>query len=193
MRIEAGFRPAHKAQVARLFWQAFQGKLAGVLGPTPRALTFLEATLTPEHAICALDDSGGLLGVVGFKTAQGGLVDAAWSDMRHHYGLLGGIWRSLLLNTLERPLAEGQLLMDGIFVDARARGQGVGRALLDAVCQTAQARGCAEVRLDVIDTNPRARALYEREGFMAQGQEHTGPLRPVFGFSSATRMVKRLD
>ena len=79
--------------------------------------------------------------------------------------------------------------MDGIFVDAGARGMGVGAALLGAVAEEAARRGLGQVQLDVIDTNPRARALYERVGFRAAKTEHTGPFGRVFGFESATRMV----
>ena len=79
--------------------------------------------------------------------------------------------------------------MDGIFVSNRARGKGVGTALLDAVCAEAKARGYSEVRLDVIDTNPRARALYERQGFVATDTQHLGLLRHVFGFKSSETMV----
>jgi RimJ/RimL family protein N-acetyltransferase len=50
-----------------------------------------------------------------------------------------------------------------------------------------------EVRLDVIDTNPRARALYERKGFVATGEQKLGPLKPVFGFSSATTLIKQAE
>jgi ribosomal protein S18 acetylase RimI-like enzyme len=78
--------------------------------------------------------------------------------------------------------------MDGIAVDAAARGQGLGTALLTALKTRAAALGKATIRLDVIDTNPRARALYEREGFVAGQTEHLGPLRALFGFSAATTM-----
>ena len=63
---------------------------------------------------------------------------------------------------LERAMAPGELLMDGIFVDHGARGMGVGTALLTAIKAEAQSRGCSSARLDVIDTTPRA--LYERVG-----------------------------
>jgi RimJ/RimL family protein N-acetyltransferase len=42
----------------------------------------------------------------------------------------------------------------------------------------------------VIDTNARARALYERLGFAAAGEAQIGPLRHIFGFRSATMMVR---
>lgn len=49
-----------------------------------------------------------------------------------------------------------------------AEGQGVGRALLQAVEDWARARGYAHVTLNVFAVNHRARAIYERNGY---GQE----------------------
>jgi GNAT superfamily N-acetyltransferase len=45
------------------------------------------------------------------------------------------------------------------------RGKGVGRLLLDAATEHAQAEGCAFVELTVDVTNPEAHAFYKREGF----------------------------
>lgn len=45
-------------------------------------------------------------------------------------------------------------------VDAAARSRGIGTRLLDASCDHARDLGETSVRLDVIDTNPLARALY---------------------------------
>ena len=73
-----------------------------------------------------------------------------------------------------------------------ARGQGVGSALLKAIIAEARRRGYHHVRLDVIDTNSRARALYERIGFVASDTHQLGPLRHVFGFRATTTMVYTL-
>ena len=45
------------------------------------------------------------------------------------------------------------------------RGQGIGRALLEAVEAEAIQRGCCKITLEVQDANRRARGLYERYGF----------------------------
>ena len=82
--------------------------------------------------------------------------------------------------------------MDGIFVEPAARGQGVGTALLNAIEVHCAHQGLRQIRLDVIDTNPRARALYERLGFAERSVLSLGPLRAVFGFSSATEMTKAI-
>lgn len=45
------------------------------------------------------------------------------------------------------------------------RGQGVGRALLDAIATEARARGCCKVTLEVLSGNAAAQALYARAGY----------------------------
>ena len=190
LTISIGFSDAERPQVARLYWQAFGQKLGKVMGPEARALAFFESTLNSEYALVARGADGRLLGLAGFKTAEGGLTDATLTQMARIYGWFGALWRAVVLSALERKVQPGVFQMDGILVDAAARGQGVGTALLEAVADEAAARGLNEVQLDVIDTNPRARALYERVGFREIFSEETGPLRHVFGFASAARMTR---
>jgi ribosomal protein S18 acetylase RimI-like enzyme len=184
---------AHREMACRLFWDAFRQKLGPVMKPEAKALAFLSRVMRSDHAISAVGEDGRLLGIAGFKTANGAFIGGGLSDLRAVYGIWGGMWRGVLLDMLERDLEDGTLLMDGIFVDPIARGQGIGAALLDAVAKRALDSGLAKVRLDVIDTNPRAKALYERQGFRATGTMNMGPLRYLFGFNAATTMVRDLD
>ncbi|MHA3913753.1 GNAT family N-acetyltransferase [Halovulum sp. GXIMD14793] len=188
--IQPGLAPEHRRAAAKGYWAAFARKLRYPLGPASRAVTFIERVLDPTHAISAVSADGTFLGVAGFKTPEGAFIGSDFSDMTAVYGTLRAIWRGLLISALERKCDTHSLLMDGIFVQEKARGLGVGTALLHAVEQEAQARGLAEVRLDVIDTNPRARALYERQGPLAKDVQSTGFLKPLFGFAEATTMIK---
>ncbi|MEM7567109.1 MAG: GNAT family N-acetyltransferase [Pseudomonadota bacterium] len=192
-RIEPGVRNTHRGAAAALFWAAFEGKLGAVMRPERKAIAFLTRVMDGDHAISALDEAGALLGVAGFKTADGAFIGGGLGDMTAIYGPLGGLWRGVLLDILERERDERHLLMDGIFVAPEARGRGVGGALLDAVAKEAARRGLSGVRLDVIDTNPRARALYERKGFVATSVADLGPLRHLFGFRRATTMIRPMD
>nr|WP_254440427.1 GNAT family N-acetyltransferase [Ruegeria arenilitoris] len=173
---------------AALFWQAFSGKLLRVMGPDARGLAFFERALNPDFALAARDADGRMLGLAGYKTRDGGLTQGGLADLARVYGWFGALWRGLFLSVLERDLKPGVFQMDGICVATEARGQGVGTLLLQAIKDEAQRLGMHEVQLDVIDTNPRARTLYEREGFQAIGQDHTGAFKHLFGFSSATKM-----
>lgn len=186
--IQPGVAENHRQAAASLFWEAFQQKLSRIMRPEAKALAFLNRVMDSGHAISAVSDDGRLLGLAGFKTKDGAFVGGGLSDICSVYGAWGGLWRGIMLELLERDLEPGTLLMDGIFVDPVARGQGVGTALLSAVADEARARDLLRVRLDVIDINPRARALYERVGFRAIETQDIGLFRHLFGFRASTTM-----
>lgn len=191
MIIRAGI-PDDQIDIAvDLYWEAFGSKLGKVMGPKRKAIEFIRNVIDPSHAICAVGPDDNLLGVAGFKTSRGALVGGKMADLWKVFGI-GSLWRVAFLALLERDVENKRFLMDGIFVCAPERGKGVGSALLNALYDEARNRGYSEIRLDVIDSNPRAKALYEREGFIAAKSQSLGPLSFVFGFKSATTMVRQL-
>ncbi|MEL6769115.1 MAG: GNAT family N-acetyltransferase [Pseudomonadota bacterium] len=192
VRLQRGLPTGTRRQAAVLYWAAFKGKLGRILGPERLGMDFIERGLDPAHAITAVDANGRLLGIAGFKTESGALIGGGLGALTVVYGPFGALWRAPLLAALERPLEPGILLMDGIAVAEAARGQGIGSALLARVAEEGRARGARAIRLDVIDGNPRARALYERLGFEAAETNEVGILSSVLGFRSATVMRRTL-
>jgi GNAT superfamily N-acetyltransferase len=81
-----------------------------------------------------------------------GAAAAGVAQLRFRYG----IWR-----------AGFDCLLEDLFVDASARGAGLGRALLEAALERARARGCRRVELDVNEANEPALRLYGIVGFSA--------------------------
>lgn len=193
LSIGTGFSDAERNTIAELYWQAFAPKLGIPLGPENRAMRFISSVLNPDFALVARDKQGQILGVAGFKTNKGSMVGGGLRDLAAIYGWVGTVWRLPILALLERNLEPDILLMDGIFVSEQARGKGVGTALLDAIKTEAVRQKCNQVRLDVINTNPRAKALYLRQNFKESGVETLGLMRHLFGFDSATRMIWHSD
>ena len=190
--IYSGLHPHLREEAARLYWEAFGGKLGRVLGPDDRALAFFARVIRADHCITALDETGRLIGVAGFKTPNGSFAGGGWSDLMAIYGAWGGRWRGALLWSLNREVDNDRFLVDGLCVARGQRGQGIGTLLLAGLCDEATRRGYRSIRLDVIDSNWRARALYERQGFVPTRTEQLGPLRHLFGFAAATTMVRPL-
>ena len=62
------------------------------------------------------------------------------------------------------------IYLQDLFTAPAARGQGIGRALIEHVCERAQAMGCAKVHWLTHETNAVAMVLYnqvaERPGFV---------------------------
>ncbi|WP_431297832.1 GNAT family N-acetyltransferase [Tabrizicola sp. BL-A-41-H6] len=190
--VRKGLPPALRWKGAQLYWEAFGAKLGRVLGPEDRALVFFDRVIRGDHCVIALDSSGVLLGLAGFKTVEGSFAGGTWADLRAVYGPFGGLWRGAALWALSREVDNDRFLMDGLCVTAPSRGQGVGTALMQAICDEALVRGYASVRLDVVVSNVRARQLYEREGFVATRTQRLGLLRHLFGFAATVTMVRML-
>lgn len=190
------FRGLHaelRPQAARLYWEAFGGKLGRVLGPDERALRFFEQVIRGDLCFSAVGDGGALIGIAGYKTPAGSFAGGSWDDLTRVYGRWGGRWRGGILWTLGREVDNERFLIDGICVSKAHRGKGVGSRLLAALYQEAAELGYGAVRLDVVQDNFRARALYERQGFEAVRTEKLGMLRFLFGFASSTVMVRSLE
>jgi ribosomal protein S18 acetylase RimI-like enzyme len=186
--IQPRFPEDQRDTAATLYYEAFRGKLHRLFDPPEKAHVFFAGILDPGFALSAVSEDGTLLGLAGFKTSKGALTGGTLKDLNRVYGVFGGLWRGLLASLLERDLEDGVLLMDGICVSSDARGLGLGTKLLRAIKDKARDLNCTSVRLDVIDTNPRAQSLYAREGFVPVRTEKLGPLRHLFGFSKSTRM-----
>jgi GNAT superfamily N-acetyltransferase len=181
-----------REQAVALYFQAFGPKLGRVMGPEEKALRYLSRVMRLENGIGALDGQGRLLGLAGFKTEHGSFAGGTMADLTEVYGQTGSLWRGMLLRTLSDESDPEMFLLDGLCVADGAQGQGIGTALLTAICDEARRRGYTTVRLDVIEGNDRARALYERAGFVLDRTARIGALRHVFGFAAAHVMVRRL-
>ncbi|MFF8838030.1 GNAT family N-acetyltransferase [Streptomyces sp. NPDC015130] len=185
--VRRGVPEGGAARVAALYWEAFGRKLGPALDPPDKARAFLAAHLHHDRGVTALLD-GEVAGVAGYRLGGRGLLGGGAGDVLRAYGVLRGLHRVALLALLERSPARGELVMDGIAVAPGHRGAGIGSLLLREIAAVAAEAGCRRIRLDVIDVNPRARALYERHGFVAVRTDRTPYLRDLMGFGAVTTM-----
>lgn len=191
--LSEGFAAGERARIAEIYADAFEGKLGRILGRGPRMHAFLADSLKSEFALVARDRSTReIIGILGVRTEAGGLTAGFGEAMPRHYGWFGARWRGVVLELLETPERADKLLIDGIAIATDRQGEGIGTALLSAAEARAIALGKSALRLDVIDRNLRARALYARLGFVETGTHDLGLLRHAFGFARATQMTKML-
>lgn len=93
-----------------------------------------------------------------------------------------------------RPAQGSHIASGSIMVDARARGRGVGRALVRDLVEWATRSGFAGIQFNaVVDTNLAAIRLYESEGFTTLGTAPGAFMHPTRGPVGLRIMWRQLD
>ena len=190
VNISVAMPPDSSAKIAAMYFDIFSRKLGAVLG-RQAAVAMIADHINANRIIVALECEE-IVGIAGLKYNGTGFFAPDHRGFLKHYGPLvgrvrAGIWASVQTNP--RP---HQLLLDGLGVQAHVRGRGIGTALLEAVNRRARELDKTEVILEVVDTNPRAKALYERFGYQTVLTTRRWMFR-FAGFSSAHLMLYRLN
>lgn len=178
-------------QAAELYFSSLHEKLVPILGNDERATRVVADSIVSQKGTVAICDNN-LVGIIGFQTKDGGFLNPSLKSMIRAYGLFNGLLRLAGLAVLHHPTNADEIYIDGIAVHPGIRGNGIGTHLLGLLESTASKKGIKRISLDVIDTNPKAQALYERLGFVAMKTQSIRPLNLLikFPFRSVTFMVK---
>jgi len=190
--IELGLAADQREPLAQLYESAFGEKLGLAVPKLDDRLKLLSKSMQPQFAIGAFSDRQ-LVGLAGFSTSDGSLTGGIdYQGLLSELGWFKGNRAAVVLSLYERKAKAGELLMDGIVVDPDYRGKGIGSQLFASLIEYGHAKQYSTIRLDVIDTNPKARRLYERLGFKEHSTEHFEFLRGVLGFGASTTMIYQL-
>ncbi len=184
--LQAGFTEAERVQVARLFWTGFAPKLLPAFGSdAERGCADLARLMRPERVTCARVD-GALAGIC----VTPGVLALDRASLRRAVRPLRAARILAGLALLDQPPPPNTLMIEAICVDPARRGLGIGTGLLRNAFETAQRQRRRAVRLIVVDSNPRAAALYRREGFVPVGGGSVRPFGRWYGFERWTAMER---
>lgn len=189
VNISIGLPPDSSATIAAMYLDIFSRKLHAVLGHRV-AFPMIAENISADRIIVALMGDE-IVGIAGLKYDGTGFFSPDRRGFIKCYGPLLGrvraaIWASV--QTIPRP---HQLLLDGLGVQVEFRCQGIGTSLLKAVERRARELNKTEVILEVVDTNSRARSLYERFGYRTVITTRRWMFR-LAGFSAAHLMLRQL-
>lgn len=169
-------------QAALLFYNSLIEKFAPILNSQEKALEVLKSSFISDMCIVAIHENK-LVGLVGMQTTKQGFIEPDFKAMQKVYGFWGAWIRLAKLALLHHKAKGDELYIDGIVVADEMRGRGVGSKLFEQVVEHAKKENLEYITLEVIDTNPKAKALYERLGFKVQSSRSLFPYNKLLGFS----------
>ncbi|PQZ92206.1 GNAT family N-acetyltransferase [Arthrobacter sp. MYb227] len=192
LQIEDGLIEQDRPWASSLYWEAFRSKLRPAFGGEDVGKAVVRTSLRPDRILVARVN-GSVVGVCGYTADGVSAVDLSWTSLRSHLSRRGATRAIAMLAILARSSSHEALVLDGICVAGNHRGLGIGTSLLDAAGSRAREFGFRAMRLTVVDTNPRAEALYRRLGFVAVGGGSLGVLSVVYGFDRYTTMERTFE
>lgn len=188
-----------KAEVAEILYESFKAKMIHVWyhnREKEETIRLLREALNFDYGIYALLD-GKVVGFLGADYGRGRrFFKFSTKSLIKTYGMFGGLYRKILYCTesvfVDSSVNSRSSRIFPIGVSSEARGQGVGSKLLSAFYQESEERGAEYALLEVIDSNPRAKRLYEKEGFYTTGYLRTSFFTKKAGFEGIHYMKKKL-
>lgn len=183
--------------VANLFYEAFPLKVKHLwfyAKTKEQAVELLTQSIRFEQGIYALRN-GEVVGFLGYNVGKKAFMPANYIAFRKVYSPFLAIWRFVFYAFYLRfhLYKEDILHIDPIAVSENARGNGIGKLLLNKVEQIAKNKQIAKINLEVVDTNPSAKKLYEHFGYIIKKELKSGLFTVKAGFRKVTFMQKSLD
>ncbi len=194
MNIKLGFNEKDRIVVAKLYANAFKRKFENLIGDEEIVTMLLKKGLNPNYCFTCYKNEQ-LVGIAGFHVGRLALVNLGFSNFIEQFGFFKGLVKGIVSAVIfyRKAAPENELLMDGIAVHQNFRGQGIGSKLFEHFFEWAKAKEYKAIHLDVIDENPKAKALYERIGFVKTAYEKVPRfIERKIGVSGITHMRKAI-
>lgn len=197
LKITNTLNDIQKREVASLYYKAFPKKFHALWIFTKtetQAVAILYKSLRYKKGIYVLKEDK-VLGFIGLEKGDGYFAPLDYASFREAFHMPGASWRYLaygIYRLFHGKTEADAIHIDPIVVSQQARGKGIGSRLLETTFRYGKALGKNKVILEVVDTNPMAKKLYERLGFRVVKEENISCLSRRTGFNKVYHMIKDL-
>ena len=177
---------------ATLIYDTFERKFRYTLGPRQKGISLIANSLRSEYGLAVLRENE-LIGIGGAKDDKGEFIQVSLLTWLRTYHIR--VLQSLVVGSLFffRKVQPNVLWLDNLSVTKTARGQGIGTQIILEFIRYGNENGYRALKLDVINTNIRAKDLYIRLGFNIT-HYHNVPLpwSHLLGFTGVYEMTHAL-
>jgi ribosomal protein S18 acetylase RimI-like enzyme len=179
-------------QALEIYYNAFEQKIRPLFKPKEKAIRIYSHAIHPNRVYYALENRKAV-GIIGLQYDDLDFLIYRFDFIKKQYSFFRGLYLYIILNITKMKLEEYTIRIDSIAVDDQCRGQGIGKILINKAIDIAKNRGFKEIILEVVNTNPRAKKLYEKMGFKEKKHKKFYFLTRSFGFSSFYVMSMKIQ
>ena len=179
-------------QAVSIYYEAFSGKMNPLIGDEEKVVPFIKKT-TDFNACFYAEVDERILGIAGIQDRENNFTkNISFGYLAREFNFFRALLIRYVYGFKTAKIKEGVIRVDSIAVAQDARGKGVGTALLNEIFEYAREKGYREIKLEVINTNPEAKKLYERLGFKSVKEIRYGFITKRAGFTSEFIMSRRV-
>lgn len=188
-----------KEEAAKLLFHTFSLKFINALHHNiseSKTLEFFKEGVCYENGFYAILNEK-VIGMIGLHLGKGKdfLIFTPRLYMKT-YGFFGGLIRYYIYyfgaHFTNAPRKKDQSSATSLAILPEYRGRGIGTKLFNSVCKYSKEQGYKEFVFEVVDTNVRAKALYEQLGSVVFKYVNTALLTRKSGFNGFYFMKKVL-
>ena len=180
-----------RIRAIEILYDAFEQKIRALIKSKEKALAIYNKSLKNDQVFYALLD-GNVVGLIGLQYKNKTFLEFKYRDLRKYFNPLQSYFIYRIYKLTSPKIKDDVLRIDSIAVDKSFRNLGIGTQLINKVFEFAKNKGFKEVILEVINTNPKAKGLYERIGFKEKKIVRYYFLTRSAGFSSEYIMSYKL-
>jgi ribosomal protein S18 acetylase RimI-like enzyme len=180
-----------RIRAIEILYYAFEQKIRALIKSKEKALAIYNKSLKNDQVFYALLD-GNVVGLIGLQYKNRTFLEFKYRDLRKYFNPLQSYFIYKIYKLTSPKIKDDVLRIDSIAVDKSFRNLGIGTQLINKVFEFAKNKGFKKVILEVINTNPKAKGLYERIGFKEKKIVRYYFLTRSAGFSSEYIMSYKL-
>jgi ribosomal protein S18 acetylase RimI-like enzyme len=181
-----------KNRLADIYFQAFGRKVTAIIRPECKAREIVIKSLNYDMALYAFDGSKNLIGFLGFHTNSKEFIRYKYRNLREYFNALNAFIKLVILRFSIPVLQKNEIRIDSVAIENSFRGRGIGTALIENFSNFAKTNNFNKIYLEVVDTNPEAKKLYNRLGFITKKRVRYYFFARRAGFSAEDIMFKEI-
>jgi len=190
-------------EIADLLADSFNKKIESVWIMTKNkniSVPLIQESMNRDQCLVYKKD-GKVAGICGLEMSEAPIfIDISFSSFNKYFSFLPALFRFFAYKIYKKSqgqIADHSIFIDLLAVDAEFRGQNIGTTLLKQAEDLASHLNKKYLVLEVVNTNDRAKKLYETFGFKEKSYEEINvlfkPFTKAANFTGFTTMVKEIE